>query len=219
MYDLKSNLVIGFHGCEATVRDELLLQPSKIKFSQQPFDWLGHGLYFWENNYERAMQWAIHKKHRGRIRQPAVIGAVLQLGYCCDFLDSKYINLLSYYFESMSGIYNVAGISLPENKDISKDPYKNKLLRYLDCAVIEFMHLQINQGTGDVTETGKLRKLTAFDSVRGAFLEGGPAFEGSGIFSKTHIQICIRNPNCIKGFFMPRKEINFTGKLKMPGPL
>jgi hypothetical protein len=49
-----------------------------------------------------------------------------------------------------------------------------------------------------------------FDSVRGVFTEGGPAFPGSGIQEKNHIQICIRNSNSIKGFFLPRKEVDFT---------
>jgi hypothetical protein len=48
-----------------------------------------------------------------------------------------------------------------------------------------------------------------FDSVRGAFTEGGKAFTGAGIFERSHIQICVRNFNCIKGFFKPRKEIDF----------
>lgn len=33
-----------------------------------------------------------------------------------------------------------------------------------------------------------------------------PVYPGSGIYDKTHIQISIRNPNCIKGFFIPRDE-------------
>jgi hypothetical protein len=58
MYDIKPNLVIGFHGCERAVRDQLLNKPNKIVYSRQPYDWLGHGMYFWENNYTRAFQWA-----------------------------------------------------------------------------------------------------------------------------------------------------------------
>ena len=86
MYDIKPNLIISFHGCEASVRDALLNNPNEIKISRKPFDWLGHGMYFWENNYERALQWAQDKKSRGAISEPAVIGAVLYLGVCCDFL-------------------------------------------------------------------------------------------------------------------------------------
>jgi hypothetical protein len=41
-------------------------------------------------------------------------------------------------------------------------------------------------------------------------MEGGEAFPGSGIQLKSHIQICVRNPNSILGFFLPRKEVNFA---------
>lgn len=214
MYDLKSNLVIGFHGCEADVRNELLLHPTRIKFSQKPFDWLGHGLYFWENNYERAMQWANGKRSRGDIEVPAVIGAVLQLRYCCDFLESRYIDLLRNYYQRMAETYLSSGNPLPVNKDVSTDLNKDKLLRYLDCAAIEYMHKNIIQQAMEDKIIRGFSDFKVFDSVRGAFPEGGPAFEGSGIFAKMHVQICIRNPNCIKGFFIPREEINFHEGMK-----
>ena len=53
------------------------MNPKDYKISQKPYDWLGHGLYFWENNYDRALDWATQKKHRGGIKEPAVVGAVL----------------------------------------------------------------------------------------------------------------------------------------------
>ena len=49
---------------------------------------------------------------------------------------------------------------------------------------------------------------TAYDSVRGIFFEGGPIYPGSGILDKSHIQICVRNPNCIKGYFAPKEFHN-----------
>jgi len=36
----------------------------------------------------------------------------------------------------------------------------------------------------------------------------------AGLFAKSHIQICVRNPNCIKGFFMPRREMDFNSWLE-----
>ncbi|MGN6417715.1 MAG: hypothetical protein ACTHMC_09505 [Pseudobacter sp.] len=114
----------------------------------------------------------------------------------------------------MSEVYRLSGKILPVNKDIPNDLNKDRLLRYLDCTVIEYMHAKMKNETGVTSVIPAQSILPVFDSVRGAFIEGGPAFEGSGIFSKTHIQICIRNPNCIKGFFMPRQEISFQGNLK-----
>ena len=43
--------------------------------------------------------------------------------------------------------------------------------------------------------------LDFFDSVRGAFHEGGELYPGSGFTRKAHIQICVRSPSCIKGVF------------------
>jgi hypothetical protein len=43
MYDLRPNLIIGFHGCDIRVRDKLLNHPNEIVISQKPYDWLGEG--------------------------------------------------------------------------------------------------------------------------------------------------------------------------------
>jgi hypothetical protein len=209
MYDIKPNLIFGFHGCDESVRDRLLNRPDEIVFSKEKYDWLGHGMYFWENNYERALQWAEEKKARGRIKSPAVIGATLFLGYCCDFLDATYIRLLKNYFDRMAA-WNVAvGKKLPVNRDLPRDQHKDKILRELDCAVIEYMHKTILRTSQIEIQTIGFSDSKIFDSARGVFTEGGPVFAGAGILEKSHIQVCIRNPNCIKGFFLPRKETKF----------
>ena len=43
--------------------------------------------------------------------------------------------------------------------------------------------------------------LPAYDSVRGIFTEGEETYEGAAFQEKTHTQLCIVNPNCIKGYF------------------
>lgn len=65
-------------------------------------------------------------------------------------------------------------------------------MRELDCAVIERIH-QYNRENNE----------RPYDSVRGVFIEGSPVYENSGIMEKTHTQLCIINPNCIKGYFSP----------------
>lgn len=71
----------------------------------------------------------------------------------------------------------------------------DKVIRELDCQVIEHLH-----------ERMRLKGVKPYDSVRGVFIEGTPIYEDAGFYDKTHIQICIRNPNCIKGLFIPRQE-------------
>ena len=45
-----------------------------------------------------------------------------------------------------------------------------------------------------------------FDTVRGLFFEGDDLYPNAGFKAKNHIQICVRNPNCIKGYFLPRSS-------------
>ena len=209
MYNTRSNLILGFHGCDQEVRDKLLQKPSTILKSEKPYDWLGHGVYFWENNFERALQWAKDKAKRGEIEKASVIGAVISLDYCLDFTDSRFITMLKTYYELLEIRYKQLGKELPVNRDIKSDTHKDKIIRELDCLVIEFMHQKIyEQYSSEIKQKG-FTSYKIFDSARGVFTEGGPAFPGAGIHNKSHIQICIRNSNCIKGFFKPRNEITF----------
>lgn len=209
MYRGKSNLVLGFHGCDLAVMNQLLTDPDVLVRSERPFDWLGHGMYFWENNLERADEWAKDKKKRHQIQNPTVIGAVIDLRYCLDFTESWATQLLSKYFEVMDSEYQLMNLQLPQNKDIEHDRHKDKILRNLDCAVIEFIHKKISESNELALVENEGSLIPSFDSVRGLFTEGGPAFPGAGVQLKNHIQICIRNPNCIKGFFKPRQEVDF----------
>lgn len=149
------------------------------------------------------------QEKEGYHKDPSCIGAILYLGHCCDFMDAKYIRMLQDNYKVMELKHQNSGMPLPRNKDLPHDKHFDRILRELDCATIEFMHREIakkiqleekEMGVGD-------RKM--FDSTRGVFTEGGPAFTGSGLFAKSHIQICIRNLNCIKGFFLPRREMDF----------
>ncbi|MFZ1456976.1 MAG: hypothetical protein WAT46_13105 [Saprospiraceae bacterium] len=106
MYRDRPNLMIGFHGCDESVRNNLVNQPDKVKSSQELYDWLGHGFYLWENNYERALLWAKDKKKRGSIVNPTVVGIVYQLNNCLDFTDSAFINLLIQYYDLMKDELN-----------------------------------------------------------------------------------------------------------------
>ena len=109
----------------------------------------------------------------------------------------------------MKGDLSIANKKIPKNEDHPKDKYHDLIIRELDCAVIEYMHQKISEQIQlDIGNDGYSR-LQHFDTARGIFTEGGPAFDGAGIQAKNHIQVCIRNVNCIKGFFIPRKEIKF----------
>ena len=86
LYSRRSNLVIGFHGCDRSVVEKVIAGKTELIASTNDYDWLGSGIYFWENNVERSWQWAkeLSKRSNSSIKTPAVIGAVIDLGYCFD---------------------------------------------------------------------------------------------------------------------------------------
>lgn len=200
MYSSRSNILIGFHGCDESARNQLLTKPKIVKISEKPFDWLGHGFYVWENNYQRALEWAKDKQKRGKIKKASVIGVVFTLDQCLDLIDSEFIKMLPFYYDLMEKDFLSIGKDLPKNKDVKADVHKDLLIRELDCAVIQYLHQKIKEAK----EKDPNNSLNEFDTVRGVFIEGGPAFPGAGVQKKSHIQICIRNMDCIKGFFLPR---------------
>ena len=183
-------LVIGYHGCDEAVA-ERLLRGEPFAPSTNDYDWLGHGVYFWEWGLDRAQKWARQMAEAGSIESPAVVGAWLQLGRCIDLLDTEYTAQLGEFFADWSAMMSQAGLPIPLNRG----PAPEKGARFLDCAVLNaFARGLKDQGRGH-------------DTVRGAFQEGGPAFPGSAILSRTHIQIAVRNPAAILGVFRPTGAI------------
>lgn len=188
MYSKLPNLILGFHGCDKTVCDKILNRNYLLTASENDYDWLGNGIYFWENNPSRALEYALELKKRGKIKNEAVIGAVIDLGYCLNLLESRYLHVVKYGYEILCKKLEISGRSIPENKFGGSKI--DLLLRYLDCAVIEMVH-----------QYNKENKEKDYDSVRGVFIEGNELYPNSGFKEKNHIKICIRNPNCIKGYF------------------
>lgn len=82
-------LVFGFHVCDRPVRDKLLLAQAEFRLSQNAYDWLGEGVYFFESDPKRASMFgeAVLRDSRlskGVITDPVLIGAIIELSYCLD---------------------------------------------------------------------------------------------------------------------------------------
>ena len=76
LYSRRSNLVVGFHGCDKSVVDAVIAGKTELLASTNDYDWLGSGIYFWENNEDRAWQWAkqLSTRKSSNVKEPAVIG-------------------------------------------------------------------------------------------------------------------------------------------------
>lgn len=194
MYSKRPSIVVGFHGCDESVRDLIVNHQTIPIPSTNDYDWLGHGFYFWENNDARALQWAEDqsKNPNSSIKKPAILGAYIDLGNCLDLLDSFYLYRLKQAYPILCDSLAVAGKPMLKNKPIKSG---DLIVRQLDCAVFEVFHNITN-----------LKGEDEYDTVRGVFWEGEELYPGAGMQEKNHIQICVRNINHIKAFFIPRKK-------------
>ncbi len=176
-----ARIVLGYHGAKTgdavDYAKNLLSGEVDIeewKPSENEYDWLGHGIYFWEHSPERARRWAG--------AGGTVVGAVIQLGKCLDLTDMQFTGLLRQSYDGLNSDYQSKGLHLPENKG------RDLKLRVLDCLVINSLSPTI---------------LDDVDTVRGAFEEGEEAFPCAALRMETHIQIAVRKRECILGIFRP----------------
>ena len=181
--DRFARTIIGYHGCRADFARDVLLGQVPIDAwqpSENEWDWLGHGIYFWEHSPQRALRWAQEK-----YEQPAVLGAVVQLGKCFDLLDESVTAALWVGYQTLFKLYSANGQTLPTNAG------PERKARKLDCLVI-------NDCLDRLEQQG-----ISHETVRGAFFEGDPAYPEAGFSRETHIQVAVRNSACILGVFKP----------------
>ena len=74
-YAAYHRLVSAYHGCDTRVARDVLDRNQALSPSENDYDWLGHGIYFWEHGPARALEWAEQQKNRGKIENPAVVGS------------------------------------------------------------------------------------------------------------------------------------------------
>jgi hypothetical protein len=110
---------------------EISLNPSKNRW-----DWLGSGIYFWEQNPVRALEYAEEcaegkQRNSGRIEIPFVVGAIIELGNCLNLVEPKSIVALKHAHDRLEVTVKESGDKMPINKGAN---------RMLDCAVVQFVH-------------------------------------------------------------------------------
>ena len=194
MYTSRTGLILGFHGTDESIVNDVLNGKAELKEKENDYDWIGHGIYFWDNSPSRAMEWAIElsKSKRSGIKNPAVIGAIIDLGYCLDLLDYKNLEFVKTGYHILEQTMAAFEAPMPQNRGGDAD----LRLRELDCAAIESLHKSMHDG-----------HEKSFDSTRGVFWEGKLIYPNAGFREKNHIQVCVRNIDCIKGYFLPLKRI------------
>lgn len=198
LYKRQPGLILAFHGCDRSTGDAVLAGRKHLAASNNKYDWLGSGIYFWEADPWRALAFANEAKNKPYltsrpITEPYVVGAILDLGLCCNLLEIHALRELQEAYTELVEAFAIVGLDIPKNSgpDLAK--------RNLDKAVVDYMHM-LREKRGVVVNRKRV-PLPEYDTVRAAFPEGQELYTGAGFRSKNHIQIAVRNAKCIKGYF------------------
>ena len=165
--------VVAYHGCTLPVA-RAILSDGAFRASENRYDWLGKGVYFWEYAPYRALEWAKWVSLQ-KGDAPAVLSATIRLGNCVNLMDVQYHNDLIATHDNLVALYGEE--NLPKNTN-SGGHFRDRLVIDGHCDYVA--------GLGE-----------AVDTVRGTFPEGEPIYPGSKILSLAHTQIAVRRADCI----------------------
>ncbi|GHC88120.1 hypothetical protein GCM10007320_34990 [Pseudorhodoferax aquiterrae] len=196
-------LLLGFHGCDVTTRDDLLTgRLGGLSPSENKYDWLGPGVYFFENDMDRARAFAQSACDyperlytRRPIATPAVVGAVLCVSRSIDMTTQAGMTVWQHAYLQLLSMSEASGEPMPTNEEAPAGE-DTVLVRKLDYAVFSAAHKQ-----------AALSKQARYQLVRGAFLQGDRLSSSTTEFRwLSHIQLAVTDPGCILAWFLPKGD-------------
>ena len=115
MLESRPYRVLAYHSCDKEVGLKVLVGKDSLKQSDNSWDWLGDGIYFWEENPYRALQYAEESKagtqfNKVQIKTPFVLGAVIDLGICLNLTEDESLQILKESYDSLKQVKEVAGL-------------------------------------------------------------------------------------------------------------
>jgi hypothetical protein len=161
----------GHHG--TTFGAAQLILKEGFKKSSKPEDWLGDGVYFFQDAPIRALAWA------EELFDPpfAVIEADIDLTDFIDLLDIGWINWLAELHDQFVDEFRRSGQQLPVQKGGA---------HRADRALLNFA-VEVLEGEG-----------LSVAGIRGAFAEGTAIFPNSALMTRSHVQIAVRRLSAIR---------------------
>lgn len=103
--------VLGYHGCSREVAEAALSGKASLRPSTNDYDWLGNGIYFWEDDCSRALRWA-RKKHG---ENAYVVGCVISLGNCLNLQKQDHLDFLIEAHSDLVSIHEQLATEMPTN--------------------------------------------------------------------------------------------------------
>src|ERR1700677_4299375 len=82
--------VVGYRGTKRSTALKVVSGEISMVRSENEYDWLGSGVYYWEYAPKQAWAWAERKRKNEKWPKDedvAVIASMIRLGFCFDLLD------------------------------------------------------------------------------------------------------------------------------------
>ncbi len=177
--------VVGYHGTTATCARNILRDG--FEPSTHAWDWLGKGIYFFEENRDRAVAWtplSERKPRRGPKAHRVVLGALIDLNGAMDLTEPYTASVLTLTAKGLEAVFAKDGRPLPKNDTAGR--------RYFDKILID-SHCFIREKEGSPVPV-----------VRGVFEEGELVHPHSSIRALSHVQLAVRDPAAILGVWRER---------------
>ena len=159
---------IGYHGTRISAAQAILDEGFRI--SENQYDWLGDGVYFFQDAPQQAWDWALERYGD----DAAVVGARIRTAECVNLLDTGWNSFMANVYNSYLSFLNRLGDQVPEQSGGN---------HRLDREVI-------NYAVGVLEDSGY-----NVACIRAAFAEGRPVYPNSAILDLTHVQIAVRHPD------------------------
>ncbi len=161
-----ASAVRGYHGTHMSYASDIL--KDGFRASENKLDWLGDGIYFFQDSSQRAIDWA-KKLHTV---EWAVVKADISLTGCMDLLDKSWFATLEDAHDLLVARHRALGLKFPTQEDGAHGMDRLVINAAVDILAGKGMNIR---------------------SVRSIFQEGRPAFPGSALFDRSHIQIAVRD--------------------------
>ena len=174
--------VTGYHGTSRATARSVAAGETLLKSKKNEGDWLGEGVYFWQDAPARAWDWA----DRHFPNQAAVVKAELDLSGCFDLLDLEdFAELLVVHeeFTKQEAARNLVFKQTPLKLEGGRTKIRNRgFVNDRDQALLEF-------GLPILEEV----RNQPIRSIRAAFVYGRALHPRSHLFNWAHVQICVRS--------------------------
>lgn len=160
-----------------------------FKNSQNSYDWLGSGIYFFQEAPNFAYHWATQDRKEGQLDDVALIAADIDVTGFIDLLDYEWGGTLKDTYRSLDEQGDPDFRKVQERQQEFVLGSDKRQGHWLDRYVLEASVTMLE--ANDIYITG----------IRSAFWEGSRLYPKSHLMDRQHIQIAVREVSAIKNLW------------------